>query len=66
MELNIEEQTLLATFRTLDERGRKELLRQASQLRKTEPAAAGSQAGQCRLERCEERPETAVEPIFTE
>lgn len=69
MELNIEEQTLVATYRTLDELGKKELLRYASQQRKLEAAASVGllhQSGQCKLERCAERPETAAEPIFTE
>jgi hypothetical protein len=70
MELNIEEQTLIATYRTLDDLGKKELLRFASQQRKLEAAASAAgllhQSGQCKLERCEERPETAAEPIFTE
>ena len=64
MELSIEEQTLIATFRTLDAAGKKEMLRHASQQSKEE--AAVSAAGQCRLERDEERPEIAAEPIFTE
>jgi len=69
MELTLDEQTLLAAFRSLDEDGKKELLRHASQQHKeAEAAAAGTSlsAGQCKLERCEERPEMAAEPIFTE
>jgi hypothetical protein len=70
MELSLEEQTVVATFRTLDEYGQKELLRHASQQHKMEAAASVNgfsiPTGQCRLDRCEERPETAAEPIFTE
>ena len=66
MELNLEEQTLLATYRSLDELGKKNLLRHASQQHKDEASASnGEQAGQCRLERREERPENITEPIFT-
>jgi len=68
MELTIEEQTLVATFRSLDESGQKEMLRHASQQHKLEAAATGLgvPAGQCKLDSSDERPETAAEPIFTE
>lgn len=68
MELTLDEQTLIAVFRSLDEPGKKELLRHASQQHKDETAAAGLvfPTGQCKLQRTEERPETAAEPIFTE
>jgi len=70
MELSIEEQTLIANFRALDEAGQKEVLRHASQQSKAEAAVSAASllfpSGQCRLERGEERPETAAEPIFTE
>jgi hypothetical protein len=70
MELNLEEQTLVATFRSLDDFGKMELLRQASHLHKMEAAATVTglmlPSGQCRLKRGEERPETVAEPIFTE
>lgn len=70
MELSIEEQTLIATFRALDDRCRKEVLRFASQQKKAEDAVSAAGAlfatGQCRLERDEQRPEIAKEPIFTE
>ena len=70
MELSIEEQTLVATYRSLDETSKKTLLRHASQQRKLAAVAAvtgpADQSGQCPLERCEARPETAAEPIFTE
>lgn len=67
MELNLEEQTLIALFRQLDASGRSELLRQAAHQRKSkEPATAGAESGgQCQLHREEERPESS-EPIFTE
>lgn len=68
--LSIEEQTLVATFRSLGDLGKIELLRRASQQQKAEAAAAdagvSSASGQCRLERGEERPESVSEPIFTE
>lgn len=67
MELNVEEQTLLATYRSLDDHGKKELLRFAAQQRSHEVAAGLTFAtGQFTLERREERPETISEPIFTE
>ena len=67
MELNLEEQTLIATFRSLDELGKKELLRHAAQQHKLEAVASILvPTGQCKLDRSEARPETAAEPIFTE
>jgi hypothetical protein len=67
--LTLDEQTLLAMFRSLDDLGKRELLRHASQQHKMEEVAAHGLAlasGQCRLERGEDRPEIAAEPIFTE
>lgn len=69
MELTVEEQTLLAIFRALDDDGKKEMLRHASQQHKMEAASLNGttlSTGQCKLERGEERPEAAAEPIFTE
>ena len=70
MELNLEEQTLVATFRSLDDQGKKEMLRHASQQHKSEATALieglAFSAGHCRLDRKEERPETISDPIFTE
>ncbi len=67
MDLNIEEQTLIAVYRNLDEQGRRDLLRHASQQHSSQAASTPSNlSGQCRLERCEERPEAVAEPIFTE
>ena len=70
MELNLEEQTLVATFRGLDDLGKKDLLRYASLQHKKEAAASLETptilTGQCRLSRGEERPESIAEPIFTE
>ncbi|HEX5772848.1 MAG TPA: hypothetical protein VFY07_00890 [Geomobilimonas sp.] len=70
MDLNLEEQKLLADYRQLDGGGRQELLRLASLLVKKshvlgvdEPAPAGNQ---CNLPSREKRPETDKEPIFTE
>jgi hypothetical protein len=70
MDLNLDEQRLIADFRQLDGAGKQELLSQASLLVKKshvlgsdEPALAGNQ---CSLPRTEKRPETDKEPIFTE
>jgi len=70
MDLNLEEQKLLADYRQLDGGGRQELLRLANLLVKKshvlgvdEPAPAGNQ---CNLPSREKRPETDKEPIFTE
>jgi len=67
IELNLEEQTLIATYRSLDESGKKDLLRHASLQNRMEAATSiNFGSGQCRLQRGEERPETVSEPIFTE
>lgn len=70
MDLNLDEQTLLANFRRLGSEGKKELLGYAVFLQKNqhgvmaeEPAAAN----QCQLKTApEKRPEAVKEPIFTE
>ena len=66
MELTLDEQTLLAIFRSLDESDKKELIRHASQHHQLDQSALAGVAGHCKLERSEERPEMAAEPIFTE
>lgn len=70
MELNIEEQKLLADFRQLSPAGKKELLDYAVFLRKKwggrSLEADPEPTGQCKLQREEERPEASEEPIFTE
>ena len=68
MELNLEEQTLVAIFRSLDEPGKRNLLHHASQQHKSEAGASdgGLATGQCRLDRREGRPENDTDPIFTE
>jgi hypothetical protein len=70
MERTLDEETLLSTFRRLDDSGRKKLLRHALQEYRLETAAAGrstaAATGQCKLQRGEERPEMFAEPIFTE
>lgn len=71
MELKLDEQLLVAEFRRLDPGGRRELLDYAAFLAKKSRAAAVSETAntgnQCSLEtKTEERPEAAVEPIFTE
>lgn len=67
MELNLEEQTLIATFRSLDDLGKKELLRHASQQLKRRVEASqespASLTGQCRLKKGEQRHESSSEPI---
>jgi hypothetical protein len=70
MELSVEEQTLIATFRNLDDHGKRELLRHASLQQKLEADASFATplfpSGQCKLQRGEKRPENVSEPIFTE
>ena len=70
MNLDLEEQTLVATFRGLDAGGKKDVLRYASKLHKNEADASLESlsflTGQCRLEKEEGRPEHVAEPIFTE
>ena len=68
MELAVAEQTLLAIYRPLDDDGKKEMLRHASQQHKMAASFGGitPSTGQCKLERGDERPEAAAEPIFTE
>ena len=66
MELSIDEQTLVAGYRTLDEAGKNELLRYALKQHKSSSSLPLSRHGQCELARCEERPEAVAEPIFTE
>ena len=69
MELTQEERALLAAFRTLDDSGKKEVLRCLNMQHKPQQAAAHcfpSPGGHCGHERSEERHEIADEPIFTE
>ena len=69
MELPPDEQSLLTIFRSLDDPDKKELLRHAALQQKLDEVTINGPAltsGQCRLERSEERPEIAAEPIFTE
>ena len=70
MDLKLDEQRLVADFRRLDGAGRQELLDYATFLVKKHSAARAEEeppaAGQCRIERREERPETEPEPIVTE
>lgn len=68
MELKLEEQTLLATFRSLDHRGRNnELLRLASLQRKkvvVEEGGAFYPAADCRIDLGEERHEALSAPAL--
>lgn len=67
MDLTIEERTLIETYRTLDQAGKKELLRFAGLKHKGEPAPTVEKTvGQCQLKGKEEKPETASDPFFTE
>ena len=70
MELTLEEETLIATFRKLSDAGKLELQRIATHelKREREAAESGETANTCKcsLKQPEERPETAAEPIFTE
>lgn len=70
MDLKLDEQRLVADFRRLDEAGRQELLNYATFLVKKQISSPEGEAaelrGQCPLERSEERPEAAPEPIVTE
>lgn len=70
MELSLDEQRLIAEFRRLNHEGQQELLDFASLLQKGKGKAApgddSSTRNSCTINRKEERPETAKEPIFTE
>jgi len=71
MDLNLDEQKLIAEFRRLDMESQQELLDYAAVLLKKQHAMnAADQSGpanQCALNKPrEERPEAAKEPIFTE
>ncbi len=65
-----DEQKLLDAYRGLTSEGKAELLDYADFLMKKYQAPAGGEAtspdNQCQLEKPEERPEAAKEPIFTE
>ena len=70
MDLNLEEQKLLADFRQLDSASKEELVKHAAQLVKKsrllstdEPAPSENQ---CDLPRKEQKPGTDKEQIFTE
>jgi len=70
MDMKLDEQTLLADFRRMDDAGRRELLDYAVFLvkkhRDMEEAKSATPGNQCRLEQKTDRPEIAKEPIFTE
>lgn len=70
MDLNLEEQKLLADFRKLDSDCREELVKHASQLVKKSLLRAADDSvqaeNQCGLPRREQRPETDKEEIITE
>ena len=70
MELNFDEQRLVAEFRNLSLAGQKELLDYATFLVKKadhqQNHAAASGKNQCSLKQAEGRPEAATDPVFTE
>ncbi len=70
MTLKHDEQKLLDGYRSLTSEGKAELMDYADfLLKKFHAPAAGETAStdnQCQLEKPEERPEAAKEPIFTE
>ena len=70
MELTHDERRLLDEFRSLTSEGRAELMDYAAFLLKKHRASASSEVestdNQCHLDKREERPEAAKEPIFTE
>jgi hypothetical protein len=70
MDLNHDEQKLLGDFRRLTSEGKAELMDYAAFLLKKYRAPATGEAAaaenQCQLDKPEERPEAAKEPIFTE
>jgi hypothetical protein len=71
MDLDLDEQRLLAEFRALSPAARQDLLQLATGLvRKclehAEPAAEAGSGNQCALKRADRRPGAADEPIFTE
>jgi hypothetical protein len=70
MDLNLDEQTLLANFRRLGSEGKKELLDYAVFLQKKQRGNLAEEPdaeNQCRLKTApEKRPEAVKEPIFTE
>ncbi len=71
MDLTLDEHKLVAEFRRLSPAGKRELLDFVSLLQKRQDAAAPGEEDaapqdRCTLERKEERPEAAKEPIFTE
>lgn len=69
MDLNIDEQRLIASFRKLTPSAREELLAAATALlRKTgsEKDPDESSSNQCHLKPADSKPETEKTPIFTE
>ncbi len=70
MVLKHDEQKLLDGYRSLSSEGKAELMDYADFLMKKYHAPAEGEAtasdSQCQLEKPEERPEAAKEPIFTE
>ncbi|HEY6838119.1 MAG TPA: DUF2281 domain-containing protein [Geobacteraceae bacterium] len=70
MDLNLDEQKLLAGFRRLSPEGKKELVDFAAFLVKkyqhTSDDTTSQEANQCKISSGDARPEAAKEPIFTE
>lgn len=68
MDLTLDEHRLISEFRRLSPAGKQELLDFASLLQKRKGEATTDDASRnsCTLDRKEERPEAAKEPLFTE
>ena len=70
MDLTLDEHRLISEFRRLSPAGKQELLDFASLLQKRQGDAttddASASRNSCTLDRKEERPEAAKEPLFTE
>ena len=66
MDLTLDEHKLIVDFRRLGPAGKMELLDHVSLLLKKGEPESDPPADRCPLDREEERPEAAKEPIFTE
>lgn len=66
MDLNLEEQRLIAEFRNLSPSEQGDLMSYAASLGRRRAEAGGGQGGQCHLKQGAARPEADKSPIFTE
>ncbi len=66
MELNLEEQRLIAEFRNLSPSEQGDLMSYAASLVRRRAEAGGPQGGQCNVKQQSPRPEADKSPIFTE